>query len=58
MANSLYYVNVEATDGGFTSTVVVNVTIIDVNDNPPICTPIEINVTVDENIPIGTPVIY
>lgn len=48
----------EATDGEFTSAVVVNVTITDVNDNPPICTPIEINVTVDENIPIGTPVIY
>lgn len=48
----------EATDGEFTSAVVVNVTITDVNDNPPICTPIEMNVTVDENIPIGTPVIY
>lgn len=51
-----YYVTVEASDGEFSSTAVVNVTVSDVNDNIPICIPTEYNVTIDEDRSIGSTV--
>lgn len=53
-----YYVTVEASDGEFSSTAVVNVTVSDVNDNIPICTPTEYNVTIDEDRSIGSTVLF
>nr|XP_022301781.1 protocadherin Fat 3-like isoform X2 [Crassostrea virginica] len=49
----VYYVTVTATDDRLTSTAVVNVTITDVNDNVPICTPTYQDVTIDEKTSIG-----
>ena len=54
----VYYVTVTATDGRLTSTAVVNVTITDVNDNVPICTPTIQVVTIDEKTSIGKTVCY
>lgn len=51
-----YYVTVEASDGGLSSTAVVNVTVTDVNDNVPVCTQTENNVTVNEDMPVGSSV--
>lgn len=53
-----YYVTVEASDGEFSSTAVVNFTVSDVNDNIPICTPTEYNVTIDEDRSIGSTVLF
>ncbi|XP_078309603.1 cadherin-23-like [Crassostrea virginica] len=52
-ASLVYYVTLTATDGRLTSTAVVNVTITDVNDNVPICTPTYQDVTIYEKTSIG-----
>ncbi|XP_056001868.1 protocadherin-3-like [Ostrea edulis] len=50
---------IEATDGGGRSTTaVVDVIITDVNDNIPICSSREYNVSVSEDVTIGTTVCY
>ena len=56
--NLVYYVTITDTDDRITSTAVVNVTITDVNDNVPICTPIYQVVTIDEKTSIGKTVCY
>ena len=53
MSGSVYNVTVEATDGEFNTSAVVTITITDVNDNVPECTPTFVNVTVDEDRQIG-----
>lgn len=53
---SSFYVTVEASDGEFSSTAVVNVTVTDVNDNIPVCTPTEYNVTIDEGRSVNSTV--
>lgn len=53
MSDTVYNVTVEATDGEFNSSAVVTITITDVNDNVPECTPTFVNVTIDENMQIG-----
>ena len=54
----VYYVTITATDDRLTATAVVNVTITDVNDNVPICTPTYQDVTIDEKTSIGKTVCY
>ena len=58
MSGSVYNVTVEATDGEFNSSAVVTITITDVNDNVPECTSTFVNVTVDEDMPIGSRVTH
>lgn len=53
-----YYITVEASDGEFSSTALINVTVTDVNDNVPICTPTEYNVTIDEDRSVGSTVMF
>ena len=54
MSDSVYNVTVEASDGELNSSAVITITVTDVNDNVPRCTPTFVNVTVDEDMPIGT----
>ena len=54
MSGFVYNVTVEATDGELNSSAVVTITITDVNDNVPECTPTFVNVTIDEDMRIGS----
>ncbi|XP_062602216.1 protocadherin Fat 4-like [Saccostrea cucullata] len=55
---SSYSLTVEVKDGGArTSTAVVNITLTNVNDNPPVCSPDHYKKTVGENISIGNTVL-
>ena len=58
MSDTVYNVTVEATDGELNSSAVVTITITDVNDNVPECTPIFVNVTIDEDMRIGSRVTH
>ena len=52
---SLYSFTVEAVDGGrFTGYANVSVVILNINDNPPVISPTFVNVTLPENVAIGT----
>ena len=55
-----YILTVVVTDGGFpqrTGSLTVNVTVADVNDNPPVFARSSYNVSVEENVIVGTPVV-
>nr|XP_061797031.1 protocadherin Fat 3-like isoform X5 [Nerophis lumbriciformis] len=51
---SLYIINVTASDGLFVSQATVEVTVMDANDNKPICNQALYTATVPENIPVNS----
>ncbi|XP_055958239.1 protocadherin Fat 4 [Patella vulgata] len=56
---TLYYLVVQAVDGGtpaLTSSSLVKVSINDINDNPPIFSPMDFTVNILEDVPVGTSV--
>lgn len=55
-----YQLYVQAVDGGSspsTGSVIVNINVTDINDNRPVFNPNNYNVTIDENIEIGTEIV-
>lgn len=55
---SEYNITVEATDGVFTDTVSINVSVSDVNDNAPMFTNLPVNLSLSENTTVGVREIY
>lgn len=54
---SSYKLNVSASDGLFTSFATLNITVLDANDNPPVCTQSISIVHLSEDVPPGTEVL-
>ncbi|CAL4152665.1 unnamed protein product, partial [Meganyctiphanes norvegica] len=49
-----YFLTITATDGKFTANATVSITVIDVNDNGPVCKEFQYHRAVSEDIPLGT----
>ncbi|XP_017287650.1 protocadherin Fat 3a isoform X2 [Kryptolebias marmoratus] len=51
---NLYIINVTASDGLFVSQTTVEVTVIDINDNNPICDQVVYSASIPENLPVNS----
>lgn len=51
-----YLLIVTASDGAFISSTLIKIEVVDVNDNKPICHPLNLAVSIPENVTVGRPI--